>query len=141
MVVFLSKTKRIEGILLVSEMKDIGKRRKALLEDELFKAVREVYKEPLSVYDDTVKKNVFCLEYSDRELITIMLAHSLRQRGLDGLCSKSQKIPNAIELYVELRNIAQNPPDKKDLIYIVGRNVLRKYSFEEIKERYLAILR
>jgi len=98
--------------------------------------VEGVYAEPLSVYDEEVKKNVFCLEFSDRELITIMLAHSLKQKGLDASSLKSLKIPNAIELYKELRDTSQNPTGERDLIYAVGANVLRKYPIKEIQERY-----
>lgn len=135
----MTKTKQTnyEGFVLHLERENIKKRRKIFLENEFFLTVKKLYEEPLGVYDDTVKKNIFGLEFSDRELIAIMFVHSLQQKKLDESYLKSRKIPNAIEFYEQLRDTAkEQPTGKRDLIYVVGENILRKYTFEEIQEKY-----
>jgi hypothetical protein len=134
----LPKTKQKEGIAIIMEVKDLQKKGEILREDKLFKFISRFYEEPLSVYDDTKKKNVFGLNYSDRELLGFMLTHYFRQTGQGESSLIFTRIPSTVELYKKLRDIARNPPGgKRDLIYVVGRNVLRKYPLEEVQERVL----
>jgi len=84
---------KYQGITILLELENLNKRRNAIIGNDLFKSIMEAYSKQLTVYDGKVRKNIFGLEFSDRELIANLLVHGLRRRGND-----------VVNIYIRLYN-------------------------------------
>jgi len=96
--------------------------------NELFETVVKFYFQPLEIFSNEKVKNVFNLEYSDRELIARMIAYIINKKGLihDFIKLYQEK---AVDFYVKLAELTPEPYRLVDIQS--GKLILRKPNIYE----------